>query len=255
MAAVPLSGLARRSAPRRLTLATATTAVAAHFAALVVYAAVYRQLPFTGLAPTLSSFAFLVGLLALAMLWLTGEGALVLMAAPLVVCPLAIGLLAGFGAPPSAGAPQGGWFLLHVVASLVGIAFLGVAFVAAALYLAQHRELKVRRFGVIFQFVPPLEQLDRLNHLALLAGFPSLTLGIALALAFGAVAGGAPAASAAHLVWGFLAWAVLAAIAAARMLGWLRGRKAALASVGGFAAVSVAFLVLQAVTASGARFL
>lgn len=253
-AAVPLFGLAGRSAPHRLTLTLALAAVACHFAGLVVFSVSVGSLPLAGLAPALSSLAFLVGLLALAVLWLTREGSIVLVASPLVIVPLAIGVLAGFGTAPAM-TLRGGWFALHVGTSLLGLAFLGVAFVAAALYLAQHRELKERRFGVIFQFFPPLEQLDRLNHLALLAGFPSLTVGVGLAFVFAAGAGDGPPASGAHLAWGLLAWVVLGGIAAARLGGWLRGRKAALASVGGFAAVSLTYLVLQAVTGGGARFL
>ena len=58
---------------------------------------------------------------------------------------------------------------------------MALAFIAAALYLLQFRELKARRFGQIFQLFPPLERLDQLNRFALVAGFPTLTLGVLLA--------------------------------------------------------------------------
>lgn len=253
VAAVPLLGLVTRRAPAALVLGAQAAAVACHFGGLLAYAVAHGQLPLSGLAPALSSLAFLVGLLALLIQGLTREDAIVVVASPLVVVPLVIGLLAGFAPSPPGLAPRGGWFLLHVAASLLGIALLGVAFVAAALYLAQHRELKARRFGVIFQFFPPLEQLDRLNHVALVGGFPALTAGIALAAAHALGAGAGPQ-SAAHLAWGLLAWLVLGGIAGGRLAGWLRGRRAAYASVAGFIAVAVTFLILQA-TAGGGRFL
>jgi ABC-type uncharacterized transport system permease subunit len=142
--------------------------------------------------------------------------------------------------------------VLHVAASLLGLALMAVAFAAAALYLLQHRELKQRRFGAAFQFLPPLEQLDRLNHLALVVGFPVLTLGVILAARnIGDFTGGA----AVHLGWGLLAWLVLGGIAAARMRGWLVGRRAAQVSIFGFAAVAATYLVLVAFSGGGSRFI
>lgn len=255
VAAVPLLKLGRRFASPTLTLALAAAAVAAHFVALVGYAHVAGTLPLAGLGPSLSSLAFLVGLLVLATLWLTREPSFVLVALPLVVAPLAVAVLGE--AAPAAAAPAalGPWFDLHVAASLLGLALLAVAFVAAALYVLQHRALKQRRFGVIFQFFPPLEQLDRLNHLALLAGFPALTVGILLAVGVAGRAGEGLGVSPAHLGWGLASWAVLGGVAVLRFLGRLRGRRAALASIAGFLLIAAAYLVLLATGGGQARFL
>ncbi len=233
----------------------ALVAVALHFAGLVAYAGAHGALPLSGLAPALSSLAFVVGLLAAALLWLTIEPSLVLVASPLFIGPLAIALLSGLGAPPSPDVQQGGWFMLHVALSFLGIALLGVAFVAAALYLAQHRQLKTRRFGAIFQFAPPLEQLDRLNRIALLVGFPVLTVGVALAAGSAVGVAVEPDLSLAHLIWGSLAWVVLGIIAVARFLGRLTGRRAAYASVSGFLAVALSYLLLVALLGGAGRFL
>jgi ABC-type uncharacterized transport system permease subunit len=211
--------------------------------------------PLFGLAPALSSLALLVGLLALGMVWLTAELSIILVAYPLAIVPLAISLLAGFRATPEPPPAEGGWFIFHTALSLLGIALLAVAFAAAALYLVQHRELKERHFGTTFQFVPPLEQLDRLNHIALLAGFPVLTLGVGLAIAFADRSGGGPIVNLPHLVWGMAAWAVVGAMGALRFLGRLRGKKAARWSVIGFTAISLAYLLLLILSHEGARFL
>ena len=161
LVAVPLlrlPGAATRGAPP---LIAAFTAVGAHFAALLVYARNTGALPLSGLAPALSSLAFLVGLQALLVLWLTRERAIALVAAPLIAVLLVAALSAGFGATAPGASSRGGWFVLHVGASLLGLALIAVAFAASALYLLQHRELKARRFGAVFQVFPPLEQLDR----------------------------------------------------------------------------------------------
>lgn len=256
LAAVPFLRLGGAGRPvGGLAVWGAAAAVALHFAALVTYGAATGALPVSGLGPALSSLAFLVGLLTLAILWLTREPSIVLVASPLMVGPLAIALLAGFGHVPASPVPEGGWFILHTALSLLGLALLAMAFVAAALYLAQHRELKGRRFGVIFQFVPPLEQLDRLNHLALITGFPALTIGVLLAVGYLRGAGGL-GVELVHLSWGLLSWLVLGCVAALRISGRLRGKRAAYASVGGFAAVALTYLILLVISGEGgSRFL
>ena len=230
-------------------------AVAVHFAALIAYARAFGTLPLAGFAPALSSLAFLLGLLTLGIEWLTRESAIAAAAGPLVLLVMLVVLVSGFGPAPAAPAREGAWFVLHVAASLLGLALMAVAFAAAALYLLQHRALKERRFGVTFQFLPPLEQLDRLNHLALLVGFPVLTLGVALAARYVGDYSGGAGDKAAHLGWGLLAWLVLGAIAAARFRGRLSGRQAARASVFGFVAVAAAYLVLVALGGGGSRFI
>src|SRR3989449_10509443 len=62
--------------------------------------------------------------------------------------------------------------------SVFGLAMRALAFIAAALYLLQFHELKAKRFGRVFRFFPPLERLDQLNHLSLVLGFPTVTLGV-----------------------------------------------------------------------------
>jgi ABC-type uncharacterized transport system permease subunit len=143
---------------------------------------------------------------------------------------------------------------MHVAASLLGLALMSVAFAVAALYLVQHRALKQRRFGVAFQFLPPLEHLDRLNRLALSLGFPVLTLGVGLSAGY-LGASGDGGARVTHLGWGLLSWLVLGAIAAQRMRGVLAGRRAALASVAGFSAVVVTYFFLVLLAGAGSRFL
>jgi ABC-type uncharacterized transport system permease subunit len=252
---VPLLRLreVRRSTMVPLTLTG--VAVVVHFIALLAYARAFGALPLSGFAPALSSLAFLLGLLTLAVQWVTRESAIASVVGPLVVVVMVVALASGFGPEPAGPVRDGSWFVLHVGASLLGLALMAVAFAAAALYLLQHRELKQRRFGAAFQFLPPLEQLDRLNRLALVVGFPVLTLGVILAAQnigdFSAAEGG----KAAHLGWGLSAWLVLGGIAAARLWGWLSARRAAQVSILGFAAVAVTYLILVALSGGGSRFI
>jgi ABC-type uncharacterized transport system permease subunit len=229
-------------------------AVLAHFAGLLTYVQASGALPLTGFAPSLSSLAFLLGLLALGIQWLTRQNAIALIVGPLVVAALTAALASGFGPVSAQTRGEGAWFVIHAGTSLLSLALMAVSFATAALYLVQHRVLKRRQFGVLFQFLPPLEQLDRLNHLALLFGFPMLTVGVILAVGYLGPSAPGGGARAAHLSWGLLSWSILGGIALQRFRGRLTGRRAAQASVLGFGAVAAIYLVLV-VLGSGGRFL
>ncbi len=251
----PLVRMRSPAASGAVPLAFASAAVTLHFAALLAYARSFGVLPLAGVAPALSSLAFLVGLLALLVLWLTREWAIALVAAPLVVLMLVTSLSVGFGRVPANVGPRDAWFVLHVAASLLGIALLSVAFAASALYLLQHRQLKGHHFGAIFQLFPPLEQLDRLNYVALVVGFPTLTLGVALGIGYAGFDAGVQDIGAAHLGWGLAAWVVLGAVAGLRLAGRLRGRRAALGSVLGFVLIAVSYATLVLLRHGPGRFL
>lgn len=236
-------------------LVAACAAVALHFAALLAYARNTGALPLSGLAPALSSLAFLVGLLALLVLWLTRERAMALVAAPLVIVLLLAALSAGFGTTSQEAPSRSSWFVLHVGASLLGLALIAVAFAASALYLLQHRELKARHFGPIFQVFPPLQQLDRINYIALVLGFPTLTLGVVLGAGYLGLEAGIGLIGPAHLGVGLGAWVVLGTMAGLRLAGRLRGRRAALGSITGFVLIAASYTALAVLQHGFRRFL
>jgi hypothetical protein len=70
--------------------------------------------------------------------------------------------------PPGA---RGAWLFAHIALSFLGIAAFGTAAAAGCMYLVERRELKSRRFGAIYRFFPPLATLDRVNHVAAIAGW------------------------------------------------------------------------------------
>lgn len=245
--AAPLWGLSRAGGSG-LALGFFAASVAVHFLALLSYTVSFGELPFGVLAAQLSSLGFFVGLLSLAIQWLTRERAIALISAPLVIVLLAAALTLGFGTVPEGRAGEGPWFVLHGGASLLGLALMAVAFAASALYLLQHRELKARRFGAIFQSLPPLEELDRLNHLALVLGFPTLTLGIVLGAAYlglSRVEGRGVLVGAGHLGWGLASWLMLGVLVLARAARKLGGRGAALGSIVLFGVIGLGYLLLM----------
>ena len=180
-------------------------------------------------------------------------GTVALFTAPLAAGLVGLALMLGLapGAQPSAGGDA--WFILHVALSVLGLALLALAFISAALYVLQFRELKAKRFGQVFQLFPPLERLDRLNLVALVAGFPALTIGVLLAVGY-AVRGGTRV-DPAQLVWGSFTWAVLGWTVWVRVVRHWAGRRAAFASIAGFAAVVLVYIALKLAQPGTQRFL
>ena len=240
----PFAGL--RPAPRSLVLGLLLVGIAGHVIGVA------RLMPFVGVAPTLSMLAlFLVLLQAVSEVAFRASAVGVFtgpVATGLIGLALLIGLTSQTG--PTARSP---WSILHITVSVLGLAMLALAFVAAALYLLQFRELKAKRFGQVFRLFPPLERLDQLNHLALVLGFPTVTLGVLLG--FGVRYAGGATVDAAQVVWGMLTWLVLGWAVGVRVVRHWAGRRAAFASIASFGAVLLVYLALKLTAPGTERFL
>jgi ABC-type transport system involved in cytochrome c biogenesis permease subunit len=246
LALAPFAG--PRPAPRGLTLGTPLAGAAAHVVGLT-------QLTPVGVAPVLSILALFLMLLQVVSERAFHAAAVAVFTGPLATGLVALALLIGLGpgAEPSGG--RNAWFILHVTLSVLGLALLALAFIAAALYLLQFRELKSKRFGQVFRLFPPLERLDRLNHVSLVAGFPALTLGVLLAIGYAVRYAGGMHVDPAQIVWGSFTWVVLGGAVWVRVVRHWAGRRAAFASIAGFAAVLLVYLALKLAEPGTQRFL
>jgi ABC-type uncharacterized transport system permease subunit len=121
------------------------------------------------------------------------------------------------------------------------------------MYLVERRELKSRRFGAIFRYFPPLATLDRVNHVAAIAGWLGLTLGVVLAVTYSVAY---RELSVPKVVWAMGAWIAVSGIALGRVVGGWQARRAAIYSSLSFAAVVVLYVAFRvAETNGGGRFL
>jgi ABC-type transport system involved in cytochrome c biogenesis permease subunit len=68
----------------------------------------------------------------------------------------------------------------HTVATLLGYAAFAYSMILGLMYLHLFRELKKKRLRWMFDRLPPLSLLERMNDITLAAGFLFLTAGIAL---------------------------------------------------------------------------
>lgn len=244
MLAVSFAG--GRMAVPRAGAALIAGAMAFHGAGLIAFTATYSELPLVGLAPSLSTLAFFIGLFLFAITFVRESRPLGIVLVPLTALLLAIALIIGIAPSGEAPAFSGVWFSFHVLLAFIGYAGLAVAFAAGLLYLLQFRELKDKRLGRVFRFFPSLPALDAIGRRALAIGFPALTLALLLGWAWTVRFRSTFAAGDPQVIWGVLTWLTFAVLLAVRYGGSADGaRRAAFASVAGFAFVVMSYVVLR----------
>ena len=223
-----------------------------HLMALLAYTWQFGEPPLTGLGPALSSAAFVVAITLLAVEALAHEVSLTLVTAPLAAL-VTIGALSSPLSPgPTAKVAGGLWLHLHIALSLLGFAAFATAAASGAMYLLERRELKSRRFGAIFRFFPPLETLDRVNHLAVVCGWIALTLGIALAVGYSLVYRDADQLK---VIWGVTAWMAITALTVGRVVAGWQAARAAIWSSAFFVAVIALYVAFRVVGPRSGEFL
>ena len=137
--------------------------------------------------------------------------------------------------------------LAHVACSLLSYAAFLLACVAGGLFLVQERQLKRKTLGVLFRRLPSLDALDRMNFIAISAGFGLLSLGLACGMAETRLVLGRWWTGDPKEVFTWLVWAAYSALWLIRLRSTLRGHRVALLSMLGFT-----LLMLTAVGAARA---
>lgn len=223
-----------------------------HGFALFVFARSVGAAPLTGLGPSLSFAGFVLAVTLLLVELLAREVSLTLVAAPLAAIPTTFANLIGMTPGQEPPGIRGVWLSAHIALSFVGIAAFATAAAAGTMYLIERRELKSRRFGAIFRFFPPLATLDRVNHVAAIAGWLGLTFGVVLAAAYSIAY---REMNLPQMMWGTGAWAAVSAVALGRVLGGWQARRAAMFSSITFAAVLVLYVAFRVAGPAAGKFL
>ena len=135
---------------------------------------------------------------------------------------------------PLVPALQSNWLTIHVTTCFFGYASFAVSFGISLLYLI--REKKGSQKGGS-TWLPSPSVLDEINYKAIVIGFPMLTLGIITGAAWANYAWGSYWTWDPKETWSLITWFVYAAFLHARITRDWRGRKAAILSLVGFAAV------------------
>ena len=198
--------------------------------------------PVTSLHESLSFFAWCVVLL---FLLLDLRFRLSVMGA--FASPLALALMVGSALSPDVIVPldpmlQTWLFPVHISFAFLGNAAFALSFGAAIMYLIQDRMLKSKRFTGIYQMLPSLNLLDKVNYTCLSFGFPLMTLGIISGAVWANTVWGTYWSWDPKETWALITWFLYAALLHGRMtVGW-RGRKAAIFSIIGFLLLLFSFL-------------
>jgi ABC-type uncharacterized transport system permease subunit len=162
---------------------------------------------------------------------------------PIALAVLVPGLLlhgAGSPLPPGVRRPL---LPLHVTIALLGIAAFAVAAGIALMYLLMERQVKGKRFGLLFSRLPSLEFLDELNRRLVVGGFILLSVTLVTGAFFANGTGGVFWQWEAKEIATLIAWIIFAAVLSARSFAGWQGRRVAFITMAGFC-----FLLVSLVT-------
>ena len=209
------------------------------------------QTPVISLHETLSFFAWAMAGIYLAFQLKTKTRVLGAFVSPLTFL-LMIVASPGLGGHVSLpGILQSNLVPVHVILAVTGEALFALASCAGAMYLIQEGMIKNKRMSGFIRIFPSLTDLDRINHICLMWGFPLLTLGILVGSIWARTAWGSLWQWDPKQVWTLTAWFAYALLLHQRLaIGW-KGRKAALFSLVAFAILlaSLFFINMFFVTA------
>jgi ABC-type uncharacterized transport system permease subunit len=243
-----------RAVTRVASLLTAI-AVALHAAALVGFWLTYGELPIVALGAVFSSLAFVGGLGLVALLPLRDVARIALGFLPFVLLLQGAALALGIEPSPTSLDFQGVGFVLHVALAFLGLQGLAVAAVAGVLYLVQHHELKVKRLGRVFVFVPALATLERVGRVGLFVGFACLSLALAVGWAWTVQNRSSLEFGDPKVMWAATSWLVFVGILAVRRAKGHSEHRSALAAVIGFGIVVGTYLALRLTAGGSGLFL
>ena len=189
------------------------------------------HLSVTGIHDTLSLFAWLLCGIYLVLQLRTKTrvlGAFISPAAFLLTIAASVSL---GGTVPLPDALKGGLVTAHVLLSVAGEALFALASCAGAMYLIQDRLIKRKSVGSFSRLLPSLKELDRINHICLLWGFPLLTLGVVAGSIWARTVWGSHWQWDPKQVWTLAVWLLYALLLHQRLaIGW-KGHRAALFSL------------------------
>ena len=130
---------------------------------------------------------------------------------------------------------------LHITVALLGIAAFGAATLVGGLYLLMEREVKGKRFGLLFSRLPSLQVLDDMNQRLSVGGFIALSFTLVTG-AFFVSQEGAFWAWQPKEIGTVVAWCMFLGLLVARMVAGWRGRRVVWLTIAGFAVLTVCFV-------------
>ena len=134
---------------------------------------------------------------------------------------------------------------VHVVIAFVGIAAFGLAAGMSVAYLLLERQMKSKRFGMLFSRLPSLQVLDEMASRFTRWGFVALSVTLLTGAVFAKLAWGDFWRWDPKLTLSLGGWLVYAGLVHLRLFAGWRGRRAAVLTVVGFAILFGSFVGLK----------
>jgi ABC-type uncharacterized transport system permease subunit len=136
--------------------------------------------------------------------------------------------------------------IAHLVFVIAGEALFVLASCAGAMFVIQNSLIKHKKMSKMSRLFPSLGDLDRINHLCLLWGFPLLSLGLIAGAIIARFTWGADWPLDPKIIWTFVVWVIYGFLLHQRLaIGWKGIR---------MAVVSCAAFILFLLSYSGVRF-
>jgi cytochrome c-type biogenesis protein CcsB len=127
------------------------------------------------------------------------------------------------------------WLIAHVIACFIGYGAFAVAFGVSLMYLVKQKNSGDT--GSMMSHLPDAGVLDELNHQLVMFGFLFLSVGIITGAVWANSAWGRYWGWDPKETWSLITWFVYATLLHARLMRGWRGKRTAILSIGGFAAV------------------
>ncbi|RLD97698.1 MAG: c-type cytochrome biogenesis protein CcsB [Aquificota bacterium] len=209
---------------------------------VISYKVGWGHAPFTNLYESMVFFSWSIVIIYLLIEWKHKNktiGAFVMPFAFIALAYTTIGPGIRTQIEPLIPALQSDWLIAHVITCFLGYAAFAVSCGVSIMYLIKAR---AQERGKDIAFLPDLRILDDLNYKAVVIGFPLLTLGIITGAAWANYAWGSYWSWDPKETWSLITWLVYAAFLHARFTRGWRGKKTAILSIIGFAAVLFTYL-------------
>jgi cytochrome c-type biogenesis protein CcsB len=232
----------KKELPGQLAIGTAAVAAAGNLAGIILrwvesYQMGYGRAPLSNLYESLVFFALCIAALSLVV-----ELRYKLRVIGLVAIPLAFLAMAYASLPkvdssiePLIPALQSNWLIAHVITCFIGYAGFAVAFGISILYFVKAGSPPGG--GALSNKIPQTDLLDELTHQMVMLGFLFLSAGIITGAIWANQAWGRYWGWDPKETWSLITWLIYASLLHARLMRGWTGKRIAVLSVVGFAAV------------------
>lgn len=121
---------------------------------------------------------------------------------------------------------------VHLFCVIMGEALFIIASCAGLMFIMQNRMLKHKKLSKMSRLLPSLNDLDRINHICLLWGFPVLSVGIIAGAVFAELSWQSGWLTDPKIIWTFAGWIIYGFLLHQRLaIGWKGYRMALISGV------------------------